>query len=504
MEIDKIVKTLHPLERRILPYLEKSSDVSEIIKLSGMEKVEVLRAAQWLQAKGVLKVEEKIEEVIEVGENGKKYLKEKLPERRFLESLTEKMTIEDITKKAKLTIEETNACIGLLKKKGMINFSNGILYLTEDGKRILKSEFPEEKFLKSLPKKISELNDDEKKILSELQKRKEIIEKKVIKSFYIKPLPLAKQISSIKIKDYVDTITPDLIKEKSWKNKEFRRYDINQKPPRDYPARSHPMSCIIEMIREIFTEMGFQEMEGPWVETAFWCMDSMWIPQDHPAREIQDTFYLPYKGNLPDKKIVDKVIACHENGGKSGSKGYGYKWNPELAKQLLLRTHTTATTFRYLGLKNIKAPAKYFYIGRIFRNEAIDATHLSEFHQVEGFVVGEGLGLKHLMGVIKEFYAKMGIHKIRFKPTYNPYTEPSMEALYYDEKRKKWIELINSGIFRPEALEPYGIKQPVIAWGLGLERLAMILHERENLREMIGPTVDFDWIKTYKMIYRKD
>jgi len=238
-------------------------------------------------------------------------------------------------------------------------------------------------------------------------------------------------------------------------------------------------------------------MEGPLVETAFWCMDSMWIPQDHPAREMQDTFYLPYEGKIP-LDIAKKVAIVHENGGKSGSNGYGYKWDEKIAKQLLLRTHTTATTFRYFGEKKIKPPAKYFYIGRIFRNEAIDATHLPEFHQSEGFVMEEGLTMRDLMGYIKEFYSKMGIYKIKFKPVYNPYTEPSMEAYGYNEQLGKWIELINSGVFRPESLEPYGINVPVIAWGLGIDRLAMFKLGINDIRQLFS--TDLKWLREAEMV----
>jgi len=504
MDINKLASTLHPLERKILPFLTSQTTAAELSKKTGMQDVEVLRALQWLQAKKIVSLEESSSEIIDLGENGKRYLKEKLPERRFLEAISGLSSVEEISAKAKISKEEATACIGLLKRKNAITLTNNKIDITDVGREILKSEFPEESLLKSLPVDISRLTEQQKKVLSELQKRKEIIQKKQVKNIIVKPSEIVRHLSKIEIKQYIDSITPSILKDKSWKGKEFRRYDISQKPPRNYPARIHPLTEVMEMVREIFSEMGFQEMEGPWVETSFWCLDSMWIPQDHPAREIQDTFYLPDKGKLPDKKIVEKVIACHEYGGKTGSKGYGYKWNPEVARQLLLRTHTTATTFRYFGEKNIKPPAKYFYIGRIFRNEAVDATHLAEFHQVEGFVIDDGLTLRHLMGVIRDFYAKMGIYKIRFKPTYNPYTEPSMEALYYDEKRKKWIELINSGIFRPEALEPFGIKKPVIAWGLGLERLAMILHEKNNLRDIVGAGVDFDYIKRHKAVVRKD
>ena len=116
----------------------------------------------------------------------------------------------------------------------------------------------------------------------------------------------------------------------------------------------------------------------------------------------------------------------------------------------------------------------------------------------QGFVIGDGLTQADLMGFIKEFYSRLGIHKIRFKPTYNPYTEPSIEAHYYDEHKKKWYALINSGIFRPESLYPYGIKKSIIAWGMGASRVASLLNNKNNLRELVGPTVDFDWIATHK------
>ncbi|MEA3399053.1 MAG: phenylalanine--tRNA ligase subunit alpha, partial [Patescibacteria group bacterium] len=185
-------------------------------------------------------------------------------------------------------------------------------------------------------------------------------------------------------------------------------------------------------------------------------------------------------------------------GGGTGSTGHSKKWDENLAKQRVLRTHSTATSFRMFGDGLGNKDGKYFYISNNFRNEAIDATHLAEFLQVEGFIVGDNLTLADLMGVIKEFYARFGIHKIRFKPTFNPYTEPSMEAHYYDEKKKKWYALINSGIFRPEALAPFGIKKTVIAWGMGGSRVAALLNRKNNLRELVGPMVDIEWIAKHK------
>ena len=175
---------------------------------------------------------------------------------------------------------------------------------------------------------------------------------------------------------------------------------------------------------------------------------------------------------------LEKVKRVHSKGG-FGSQGYGYEWKIEEAKKNLLRTHTTAVSARMLyklaqDYQNTGffQPKKYFSIDRVFRNETLDATHLAEFHQIEGVVADRGLTLGDLLGVINAFFEKLGIKKLRFKPAYNPYTEPSMEIFSYHEGLKKWVEIGNSGVFRPEMLLPMGLPNDVsvIAWGLSLER----------------------------------
>lgn len=512
MHLQSLISKLHPLERAVIPFLKTEQELNALVKASRLQEVEVTRALQWLENKQVLKINTEKKKVVLLDEKGLKYKQQGLPEKAFLKILTaEFQPLSHIAQKAKLNPEEMNACIGVLKRKVAIDTRKDqelMVKLGPQGLKVLKEGTVEENFLaQSFPLDADKVTDVNTLALEELQKRKGFVKIEEQKKITVELLPLGKQLLKEKIEqNVVNRLTPEMLKTGSWKQKNFRAYDVEINVPRISGGRKHPLTAVMDLIREIFIEMGFQEMKGPWVETAFWCMDSMWIPQDHPAREVQDTFYLPYKGQLPDKKIVDKVILAHESGGDTGSKGYGYKWNPEVAKQLLLRTHTTATTYRHFGLKDIKSKeaAKYFYIGRIFRNEAIDATHLAEFHQVEGFVMNDNLSLKNLMGFIKEFYAKMGIHKIKFKVTYNPYTESSLEALYYDEKRSRWIELINSGIFRPESLYPYGIKKPVVAWGLGVERLAMILYERDKLKDLVGSSCDLNWIRSYQTPVRRD
>ena len=509
-----IVKTMHPYEIKVLQNLDKEITVRELAKQASLQEIQVKRAVQWLSNKSLVTFKEINDKKVVLGENGKLYKDKGLPEVRFLKSLKDDFEfVEKIKKTSNLSNEEVNLALGNLKRKNAIDIKKEDklkVKITGEGKKLLSKQSPEELFLKKLPVAFDDLNDLEKNTYKDLLKRKNIISvedhKDTVVSITGDGLKIKKVVKNYDSSKITDKLTVDMLKSKAWKNKEFRHYDVRASVPKIYGGRKHPLTAIIGLIRDIFVEMGFQEMKGPLVETAFWCMDSMWIPQDHPARETQDTFYLPIQGDLPDRELVKKVKEAHESGGNTGSKGYMVEWNPVVAKQLLLRTHTTATTFRILHEHEIskKDNAKYFYIGRIYRNEAIDATHLPEFHQVEGFVMDDGLNVQDLMGFIKEFYSKMGIHKIKFKLTYNPYTEPSLEALYYNEKRKSWLELINSGVFRPESLYPYGITKPIIAWGLGVERLAMVLYELDKLKDLVGSGCDLNWLKSYVKQIRKE
>ncbi|PIM95418.1 Phenylalanine--tRNA ligase alpha subunit [Candidatus Hodgkinia cicadicola] len=164
-----------------------------------------------------------------------------------------------------------------------------------------------------------------------------------------------------------------------------------------------------------------------------------------------------------------------------------------------MRTHTTAVSARMLyqlAQEKVFKPVKYFSIDRVFRNETLDATHLAEFHQVEGVIADYDLTLGDLIGVLYQFFRKLGITKLNFKPAYNPYTEPSMEIFCYHEGLEKWIEVGNSGVFRPEMLLPMGLpeKVNVIAWGLSLERPTMIKYGYNNIRDLVGPKVNLQMV----------
>ena len=377
-----------------------------------------------------------------------------------------------------------------------------LIRLGPQGEKILKEGTLEEKFLKKdFPLALESIQDVDRLAFDELKKRKSLLKIEEEKKVMAELTPLGLELASQEIKgDVINRLTPEMLKTGSWKNKQFRGYDVEVKVPCINGGRRHPYNEALNIIRNTFLEMGFQEMAGPWVETAFWGMDSMWIAQDHPMREVQDTFYLDQEGDLPEDSLIKKVKAAHENGYNTGSTGHTKKWDPAVAKKLILRQHSTATTFRYFHYHKLNQNCKYFYIADNFRNEAVDATHLPEFGQAEGFIMGDDLTLADLMGFVKEFYAKLGITKIRFKPTFNPYTEPSMEAHYYNEQLGKWYALINSGIFRPEALAPYGITKSVIAWGMGSSRIAALLTGKSKLKDLFGPEVDLDWVRTHPRV----
>ncbi|CAI2186845.1 14679_t:CDS:2 [Funneliformis geosporum] len=276
-----------------------------------------------------------------------------------------------------------------------------------------------------------------------------------------------------------------------WKQANFKKYNFDALGIPPSGGHLHPLMKVREELRQIFFEMGFEEMPtNKFVESSFWNFDALFQPQQHPARDAHDTFFLkdPAISTQFPTEYLERVKEVHTNGGY-GSIGYGYNWKIEEAQKLLLRTHTTAvSSFMLYNLAQKKEfkPVKYFSIDRVFRNETVDATHLAEFNQVEGVIADKGLTLGDLIGFMETFFGKMGVTNLRFKPAYNPYTEPSMEIFSYHQGLGKWVEIGNSGMFRPEMLEPMGLDPEirVIAWGLSLERPTMIKYGIDNIREV--------------------
>ena len=487
MDIQRIIESLSPNEKKILPHL--GDKINEICKKSNLDKTSVIRALEYLQNKGIVKLSYSKKKIIELSVNGALYIKKGLPERRLLHLLTEKhiILLKDAQKESKLSNDEFKASLGALKRKALIELKNNRIILNANKEEISKKTL-EELFLETLPIEYEFLKSEQLFALKNLQNRKEIVQIREEKKIEIEITSLGREIlnSKIKSEELIEQITPEILKKEiNWKGKKFRRYDITSQVPEIYGGKRHFVNSSIDYARKIWTEMGFQEMSGNLIQSSFWNFDALFTAQDHPVREMQDTFFINKKAELPDKKIVRNVKETHEKG-ISGSKGWQYKWDEEEAKKIVLRTHTTCLSAQTLAnLKKENIPAKFFAIGKCFRNETIDWSHGFEFYQTEGIVIDRDVNFRHLLGYLKQFYSKMGFEKIRFRPSYFPYTEPSVEIEIFHPEKKKWIELGGAGMFRPEITVPLlGEHIPVLAWGQGFDRIITDYYNIKDLREL--------------------
>lgn len=457
-------------------------------------KVEAVRAsADVLAEKRLVKVSKSTEEMATLTEEGRKYAEEGLPERRLLGM---KGTSVSELKDPSLKIG-----LGWLKRKGWATI--------ESGKIVHKGESPlgeDEIALKILLQGPKDASEMDKKVLAVLKSRG-LVSFSTSKSWsYEATLEGAKAAAGIGEADaeMVAQVTPEMVKSGQWEGncvllggKRYcaRSYDVTLAAERIYPGKEHPYQRLIDKMREIMLEMGFTEIRGQIIQSSFWNFDALFQPQDHPAREMQDTFYLSTIAQIPD---FTKVKEMHECGGNVGSTGWGGCWSPEIARQEVLRTHTTSVTIKYLA-DHPKPPVKAFGIDRVYRREAIDATHTPEFEQLEGIIMDKDVTFANLLAVLKEFYAKMGFEEVRFRPGYFPYTEPSVEPEVFIDGLG-WVELGGAGVFRREVTAPFGIDYPVLAWGLGVSRVAMLKLGLKDLRLLYQP--DIQWLRDMPMSLR--
>lgn len=397
-----------------------------------------------------------------------------------------------------LKLSEVGAKLGNAGKLGQGKaFKNG--WIQKDGDKLVSKvdKLPEDTVVDELKiiKETGTLAD--KKEIAELKKRKLLTLTKIV-GFEVKKADKF----ALTITTYETDITSEMVTSGSWKNKQFKPYNFNSEGVFPNSGALHPLNKVREEFRQIFFSMGFTEMPAnQYVESGFWNFDTLFVPQQHPARDLQDTFYLKdpkVAGKPDDEKYWNDVRQVHESG-KFGSIGYRYPWKEEESLRMVLRTHSTAISSAMLHeLAKDPKPCRLFSIDRVFRNEAVDATHLAEFHQVEGVLAGYDITLGDLIGFMDDFFGKMGVDNLRFKAAYNPYTEPSLEIFSYHKGLKKWVEIGNSGMFRPEMLEPMGLPKNlrVLGWGLSLERPTMIKYGVSNIRELLGHKVSLDFIET--------
>ena len=373
---ESILEMISPLERKIIPFLKLSYE--QIKEKSALDDVSLLRALRFLESKGIVKIGLQSTTIVDLGTNGIYYKKNHLPERRLLLTLEEQnyLLLEEARKRSKLSDNEFKVSLGVLKGKALISLANGKLTLTASKDDLIKKSL-EEQLLEILPRALASLPPELMHAVENLKKRKEIIELREERKVKIDLTALGNRLAGQKIDlDLIEEVTPELI-QAGTKGKKFRKYDLSAPVPAISGGKRHFVNQAIKHGKDIWLEMGFKEMSGPMTETSFWVFDALFTPQDHPAREMQDTFFIKNsKGTLPRNENVKNVKKAHESG-VGGSRGWQYPWKEEEAKKVLMRTHTTCLSAKTLAsLRNVKEKTgKYFSVGKCFRNETLDLSH---------------------------------------------------------------------------------------------------------------------------------
>lgn len=498
-------------EKKVLLALQELGGRAGISDLAGhasLDQSTIMRAVLALSEHGLIEVREKKSSKAVTLPEGLEYARDGLPERRMLVALAScgPEAVNEVAARANLSEERKQIALAWLKRKGWAEFTKKdektVLAMTESGGEALSQKSADENLLDLLAAKarnVDELPADMKEPLSTLVERKLVkIEEETWRELELTDLGNQALKLGIKLVEEVSELSHELLTSGRWREVKFRRYDVVAPVTPTHPGKVHPQQQVIDELREILLEMGFVEIKSNMVESEFWNFDALFQAQDHPAREIHDSLSLskPERTKLPSSALVKRVAAAHERG-VAGSTGWGYKFSVDISQRPVLCSQTTAATVRYLA-SHPEPPAKVFCIDRVYRHEKIDYKHLAEFYQAEGIVMNPGLTLRDMLGYLKQIMVKLGLPKIRFRPGYFPYTEPSVEADVYFPEKHEWLEVLGAGMFRPELLRPLGIKHPVLAWGIGFSRLAMIQLGIEDIRDLFNN--DLEWLRTKRMV----
>jgi phenylalanyl-tRNA synthetase alpha chain len=477
-------------ETRILKCLgdaKRALEVSELAECTGLGLSSVMSYLEGLSQKGLVQLSTKDEDYLVLTSEGRKYAEEGLPERRVARRVLDlggRVALQEVKRAIGVSDEELRIALGWIYRKGLGEV------VVVDGERVVEvrrvpAEDPVEEVLKRLASESRvRAKDVPQEVLSELKTRRLasiVQQRRRFAALTEEGLVVLSQAQRIRV---VGALTADLIKSGEWRSVYLKPYDISAEPPRVYPARKHFYVEFLDRVRRILVEMGFIETEGPYVEMEFWNFDVLFQAQDHPAREIHDCFVLlePSMGRLPHRELVEAVKRIHET-------KWRYPWSEERASRLILRSHTTAVSARFLA-KRPRPPVKMFCISKVFRPDVIDAMHFIEFTQVDGIYGDRGVSLRTLLGVLQDFAQRLGFKDVKFRPSYFPFTEPSVEGSVY-HPQLGWIECLGAGMFRPEVLESLGVDYPVAAWGIGIDRLAMALLKISDIRELYSRDLKF-------------
>ncbi len=505
------------LPERQLAVLEAASatderTIDELAAETGLKSETVTGAAFDLRDEGLIEVTETTVDVAHLTDEGREYLEASLPETRLFRAAIDAGAADDpvpmgqVIGRADLAGPEVDIALANFPRKGFGTVDAGELTIDPS---VDPEDDPEATALAALADDAAEEDaaaDVDDDVLERLASRGLVeVTERTTRSVTLTDEGVTTLMEGIEAAETVAQVTPELLASGEWRDVEFTEYDVEADAPDVGGGRKHVLRRTADRVKDVLVGMGFQEMEGPHADSDFWINDCLFMPQDHPARTHWDRFALdvPPMDDIPDQ-LIDRVESAHREGYGADGDGYHSPWSEAFAREVALRGHTTSLSMRYLSGyagAELEPPQRYFSVEKVYRNDTLDPTHLLEFFQIEGWVMAEDLSVRDLMGTFEEFYRQFGITDIRFKPHYNPYTEPSFELFGKHPETGEEIEIGNSGIFREEVTGPLGVDCDVMAWGLALERLAMLTTGAEDIRDLHGTLADIEFLRNAEVSY---
>jgi phenylalanyl-tRNA synthetase alpha chain len=507
MNRDQLIKSLHPLEIRVLLHFGQGESLTseQIEEKLGFKPGQGNQAFSWLAAKKLIEEAQRSRRTeYSITDLGREYRRRGSPEERLVELLRREgpLTLPEIAARLGLENREAGSAYGSLAKRGLLGMSeNKQVQLEHDtgGSDPQKIRELLELFDGRSTVSEDELAPEQAEAIAALS-RKRGADKGMFRaaerervSYRItqEGLEAAAELRRLGLSGQeIGRITPEILHSGGWKTAAFRSYNLDAPPSRVLLGRKNPYVEFLEELKDRLIALGFEEFDGPLLETEFWNCDALFMPQFHAARDIHDVYYVkdPAHARAIEQPYLDQVAAAHENGWTTGSLGWRYPFDRNFTRRLILRSQGTVLSAK--TLPRAKVPGRYFGVVRCFRYDKVDATHLADFYQTEGIALGESVNLKTLLGLLKMFAVEVaGAREFSFAPGYFPFTEPSVE-IHIRHPELGWFELGGSGIFRPEVTRPLGIEVPVAAWGLGIDRMALVALGLNDLRDLFTPDIE--------------
>jgi phenylalanyl-tRNA synthetase alpha chain len=486
---------------------DEATPVDALAAATDLPPETVTGAAFELEEQGLVAVTERVDETISLTDEGRTYVEDGLPEVRLYEAALEAgadadpVSMGQVIGASGLEGAEVDIALSNYARKGYGAIESGEITADPDAD---PAADPESNALESLADEGTLEAGD---VLDQLERRGLVeVAESTVREVELTEQGVTELMAGVETAETVGQVTPELLTSGEWEDVEFAEYNVEADAETVEGGRVHVLREMSERVKDVLVGMGFEEMDGPHADADFWINDCLFMPQDHPARTHWDRFALEQPTHIDElpEDLVERVERAHREGVGEDGEGYHSPWDEDFARALALRGHTTSLSTRYLSgteIGEIEPPARYFSVEKAYRNDTLDATHLLEFYQIEGWVMAEDLSVRDLMGTFEEFYAQFGIEDIQFKPHYNPYTEPSFELFGTHPTTGELIEIGNSGIFREEMLEPLGVDCDVMAWGLALERLAMLTTGAEDIRDLHGTLADLEFLRNAEVTY---